>query len=62
MAQPTNDQIRKRAHELWELAGKPHGRDHQFWYEAERELGAGLDPQAGVGTINPDEKSSTFTE
>ena len=26
MAQPTEEQIRKRAFELWEQAGKPEGR------------------------------------
>jgi Protein of unknown function (DUF2934) len=30
--------IRRRAHELWELAGKPDGREDEFWLEAEREL------------------------
>jgi hypothetical protein len=34
----SEDQIRLRAHELWELAGKPDGKEHQFWLEAEREL------------------------
>jgi hypothetical protein len=34
----TEQQIRTRAHQLWELAGKPDGKDAQFWHEAEREL------------------------
>jgi hypothetical protein len=34
------NEIRKRAHELWELAGKPDGREDEFWLEAERELEA----------------------
>ena len=38
MAQPTEEQIRKRAFELWEQAGKPEGRDHEFWDQARREL------------------------
>jgi Protein of unknown function (DUF2934) len=62
MPQPTSDQIRARAHELWELAGRPEGREQEFWYEAECELKANASPPAGAGTINPDEKSSTFTE
>jgi hypothetical protein len=33
LCQPT-----KRAHQLWEEAGKPEGREHEFWYQAEREL------------------------
>jgi len=29
-------QIRERAHRLWEEAGCPEGRDNEFWQEAER--------------------------
>lgn len=28
------------ARELWEMAGRPAGRDQEFWYEAERRLKA----------------------
>jgi hypothetical protein len=38
MAQPTEEQIRKRAFELWEQAGKPEGREDEFWDQAQREL------------------------
>ena len=38
MAGPSDDEIRTRAHQLWELAGKPEGKEDQFWLEAEREL------------------------
>jgi hypothetical protein len=34
------DEIRKRAYQLWVLAGKPKGREDEFWLEAERELEA----------------------
>jgi hypothetical protein len=27
-----------RAHELWEQAGKPDGREDEFWHLAERDL------------------------
>ena len=37
-AQPTEEQIRKRAFELWEQAGKPEGREDEFWNQAQREL------------------------
>jgi hypothetical protein len=30
--------IRSKAHELWEQAGKPDGREEHFWHEAERQL------------------------
>ena len=38
MAKPTEDQIRQRAHELWEQSHRPDGRDDEFWNQAEREL------------------------
>jgi Protein of unknown function (DUF2934) len=38
MAHPTEEQIRKRAFELWEQAGKPEGREDEFWHQAQREL------------------------
>jgi len=56
MPNPTDDQIRTRAHELWELAGKTDGRDDEFWHEAEREL------RQKNTTSNPDESSETFLE
>lgn len=38
MSAIAEDEIRKKAHELWEAAGKPQGRDEEFWFEAERQL------------------------
>jgi hypothetical protein len=38
MARPTKEQIIHRAYELWELAGKPEGRDDEFYHHAEGEL------------------------
>jgi hypothetical protein len=38
MAYPTDEQIRLRARELWEQAGKPEGRDEDFWHQAQQEL------------------------
>jgi Protein of unknown function (DUF2934) len=32
--------IRRRAYELWEHAGSPHGRSDEFWHAARLELGA----------------------
>jgi hypothetical protein len=55
MPNPTEEQIRVRAHQLWELVGCPEGRDHEFWLEAEREL------KDGAAT-NAEEKSETFLE
>lgn len=38
MAGLSEDEIRLRAYELWESAGKPAGRAHEFWRRAENEL------------------------
>ena len=32
------EQVRERAHDLWEQHGSPQGRDQEFWLRAEREL------------------------
>ena len=40
MANPSEDEIRARAYELWEQAGKPEGRDDKFWQQAEQALRA----------------------
>jgi hypothetical protein len=55
MAKPAEDLIRARAHQLWEAAGKPEGRQVEFWHQAERELST--DP-----ANNAEEASTTFTE
>jgi hypothetical protein len=35
------DLIRARAHELWEAAGRPEGRELDHWAQAEREVAEG---------------------
>jgi Protein of unknown function (DUF2934) len=35
---PTEEEIRMRAHEFWEQAGKPDGREDEFWHLVERDL------------------------
>ena len=42
------EQIRSCAHQLWEKAGKPSGRDEEFWLAAKAELDAeDENPDAG---------------
>ena len=36
--QDTQDRIRQRAYELWELHGRSEGHETEFWHQAEREL------------------------
>ncbi len=39
-AEQIEEKIRQRAHELYELRGREHGRDLDDWLEAESELTA----------------------
>jgi hypothetical protein len=43
MRRPLGIEIVRRAYELWEQAGKPDGRDQEFYHQAERELQQALD-------------------
>jgi hypothetical protein len=38
MQRPAEMDIVRRAFELWEQAGKPDGRDQEFYHQAEQEL------------------------
>ncbi|HEY3795390.1 MAG TPA: DUF2934 domain-containing protein [Bradyrhizobium sp.] len=57
MEKPTEDQIRQRAHEIWERHHRPDGRDGEFWHQAETELrqererGEPVDPPATPGVL-----------
>jgi hypothetical protein len=37
---PTEQEIRERAHAIWEAEGRPAGREWEHWNQAARELGA----------------------
>lgn len=45
------ERIRRRAHELWESEGRPHGRDSDHWTQAEAEI-------RGAGALEPTEKTA----
>lgn len=38
MAEPTEKDIKNRAYKLWEQAGKPEGKDENFYHLAQQEL------------------------
>jgi DUF2934 family protein len=44
---PSYDEIACVAYGLWEQAGRPAGRDREFWFEAEQQLTTGLAAQVG---------------
>jgi hypothetical protein len=39
-AEPTYEEIAARAYDLWIAHGRPEGRDHENWIEAEQQLRA----------------------
>jgi hypothetical protein len=45
MARPLQIEVIRRAYELWEQAGKPEGRDQEFYLQAERELQENEEPK-----------------
>ena len=42
-------QVRARAYELWEQAGRPAGQDLEFWLEAERQFEDEREERKGPG-------------
>jgi hypothetical protein len=38
--EPGLKETREMAHKLWDAAGRPSGRDVDFWIEAERQIGS----------------------
>jgi Protein of unknown function (DUF2934) len=48
----TEQQIRDHAQTLWENAGRPDGRDLEFWYAAEAELNAAESERSDVPTVS----------
>jgi hypothetical protein len=54
----TEKQIRNYAHQLWEKAGQPQGRDMEFWHAAKVELNAESEsPDAPTETTQPNNSS-----
>jgi hypothetical protein len=60
MQNPTEEQIRARAHELWEQAGKPEGRDDEFWLPAEKDLSERTPAQPADKPEKPDLSQSAI--
>jgi hypothetical protein len=46
-------EIAARAYHLWEKAGRHHGRDLEYWLQAEAELGVAL-PSGEGDQLPPD--------
>ena len=42
------ERIQRRAYELWEREGRPEGRDHANWLQAEREIARARNQRIGM--------------
>ena len=49
----SNSAVKDLAYRLWEDAGKPDGRDMDFWLEAERQAGGAAKPKAAAKAKAP---------
>lgn len=45
-----SERIQRRAHEIWEREGQPHGRHEDHWRQAETEIDAETGAGTGAGT------------
>jgi hypothetical protein len=52
---PSNEEISKRAREIWTQRGSPDGEDLDHWYQAEREL---LEARNTAEKLAPSQPSS----
>jgi hypothetical protein len=49
MATPKEIDVVRRAYELWQEAGQPHGKDEEFYHQAKKELQDALDNECPAG-------------
>lgn len=57
------ERVKTKAHEIWEREGRPHGRDHEHWRQAEAEVeaeGGGEKPGSAAGS-GPNEGEGSQT-
>ncbi len=49
---PTKQDVQLRSYQIWEKEGRPHGRDREHWFRAERELATtgGLAKRTAAGS------------
>ena len=51
------ERVRRRAHAIWMDEGQVHGRDHEHWHQAEREIAAETSAHAPPAAAEPKETS-----
>ena len=54
----SEDAVRKRAYDIWEREGRPHGRDFEHWVRAQVELTAEVIPAADIRLAAPPRPSA----
>ena len=64
---PDESSVRNRAHHLWEVEGKPEGKDKDHWHQAEKELsspepGEDRTPDKKLGEVKYAEVNSTVSK
>ncbi len=50
--------IAKRAYEIWEREGRPHGRHHDHWHKAMAELAAAKPAATAKARVAPARKKA----
>ncbi|GGD18711.1 DUF2934 domain-containing protein [Aureimonas glaciei] len=56
------ERMRIRAHQIWEREGRPHGREHEHWAEAARELAAEVANEPRLKPVMADLPRDSETE
>ena len=51
------EKVRRRAYAIWMDEGQVHGRDHEHWHQAEREIAAETGAHAPPAAAEPREPS-----
>ena len=51
------ERVRRRAHSIWMDEGQVHGRDHEHWHQAERDIAAETGAHAPPAAAEPREAS-----
>lgn len=51
------ERVRRRAYAIWMDEGQVHGRDHEHWHQAEREIAAETGAHAPPAAAEPREPS-----
>ena len=51
MSDDVEERVRRRAHEIWEKAGRPEGQEEQHWAQALQEITAEDKAEPNLSTV-----------